>query len=243
MRAIISIMVSVLIWTTVMAQNSKETTPAATKAPDVQKSAAAANKKPEQAKAENKTAVEKTQPAQKVADTKTEKTSSKSNVQTQTQKVKPADTKAKEKSSEQAVKQEKKSPQVKVESNKTKTVKKVSDKKTVGKGKTDIVLSRAAIAKEIKNHEPQGVGNSFSADTKEIYCFTHFIGATDTVEVAHKWYHNNKLVGYTPLKIRSNWFRTYSSREIPEGKAGEWKVEIVNSQTDEIYKTLNFVLK
>ncbi|NLW32918.1 MAG: hypothetical protein GXY77_15860, partial [Fibrobacter sp.] len=90
MRAIISIMVSVLIWTTVMAQNSKETTPAATKAPDVQKSAAAANKKPEQAKAENKTAVEKTQPVKKaddtkkVVDTKAEKTST-PKVQTQEQ--------------------------------------------------------------------------------------------------------------------------------------------------------------
>ena len=49
-----------------------------------------------------------------------------------------------------------------------------------------------------------------------------------------------QLVGSVALRVKSGRFRTYSSKKIVPEQIGEWKVEIVNGQTDAVLEMVTF---
>ncbi|MBD3315327.1 MAG: DUF2914 domain-containing protein [Chitinivibrionales bacterium] len=107
-----------------------------------------------------------------------------------------------------------------------------------------VLVSRAAICTDIENREPQGDATNFSADVGKLYCFTHIKGVQDTLLINHQWYRNDEAYGGpTTLPVRSASWRTYSSRQIGEGSEGNWKVEVVNTETDDVIETVNFAIE
>ncbi len=104
-------------------------------------------------------------------------------------------------------------------------------------------VTRAAICTSVENREPQGEAASFPSATSKLYCFSHVRGAQGESEIRHTWYHNEDALGSVSLDVRSSSWRTYSSKTIPQGYSGDWKVEIADAASGKVLKTLSFVVE
>ena len=104
---------------------------------------------------------------------------------------------------------------------------------------SSLTVERAALATSIIDREPQGEANTFSFDIEKIYFFTHVKGALDPTVIYHRWYYKNNLMAEVELPIKSNSWRTYSSKRIIYEWVGNWSVEAVDSEGN-VLKTLTF---
>ncbi len=104
-------------------------------------------------------------------------------------------------------------------------------------------VTRAAICMGIDNREPQESAEKFSKDVGKVFCFSHIKGADKQVNVVHKWYYKYKLMSSIALRVKANNWRTYSYKTIAPDMVGEWKVEIVNSENDELLQLLKFLVE
>lgn len=104
-----------------------------------------------------------------------------------------------------------------------------------------LTITRSAIALNVTDLEPENVADSFPSEVRRLYCFTQIKGASGPVEVQHRWYWKEELMGTVSLTINSGNFRTYSSKSIPMGLKGDWRVYIVDSRDESILGTLKFI--
>ena len=118
--------------------------------------------------------------------------------------------------------------------------KKAPPKAAPAGGKMEV--RKAVIAREIVDRVPKDDGTEFSADVQRLYCFTEIINGTDG-EIRHRWFFNNKKVSEVSLKIKSDRYRTYSSKTIIPEMAGAWKVDIIDAADESLLHSLEFTVK
>jgi len=123
-----------------------------------------------------------------------------------------------------------------VQPNKADTV-----KKEVPAQKSKLTISRAAIALNVKDLEPENLGDTFPSEVRRLFCFTQIKGASGPEEIQHRWYWKDELMGSVSLTVNSGNFRTYSSKSIPLGLKGDWRVYVVDSKDESILGTVNFI--
>lgn len=104
-------------------------------------------------------------------------------------------------------------------------------------------VSRASICASVVDHEPMAKGELFPRDITKIYCFSEIAGIEEPLTVLHKWYYKYKLMGSVALRVKSKRFRTYSTKKIIPEQVGDWKVEIVNGQTDAVMEMVTFKIE
>jgi hypothetical protein len=123
------------------------------------------------------------------------------------------------------------------------TVKPKADtlKKEVPAQKSNLSISRALIALDVKDLEPENIGDTFPSEVRRLFCFTQIKGASGPEEIQHRWYWGDELMGTVSLKVNSGNFRTYSSKSIPLGLQGDWRVYIVDSKDESIIGTVKFI--
>ncbi|MFW5774713.1 MAG: DUF2914 domain-containing protein [Chitinivibrionales bacterium] len=109
-------------------------------------------------------------------------------------------------------------------------------------GSQSINVARLSIATNIENREPVGASDKFSSDVTSLYCFSHIKGVADTINIQHKWYKEDAALSNVTLSVRSPSWRTYSRVNLPEQPKGSYKVDIVNAETDQIMKTIQFTV-
>lgn len=86
------------------------------------------------------------------------------------------------------------------------------------------------LATAVEKHEAVGVDTSFAADIGTIYCYTIIKGATDSTQINHNWYYDGEEKARVPLTIApSSRWRTWSSKSILPSWAGDWRVEVEDS--------------
>jgi len=112
----------------------------------------------------------------------------------------------------------------------------------ISKNPSALIIERAALTTAIIDREPQGVANKFSRDIEKIYFFTQVQGAIDPAIITHRWYYENKLMAEVELSVKSNNWRTYSSKRIIYEWIGNWFVEAVDIKGN-VLKTLNFEIE
>jgi hypothetical protein len=64
------------------------------------------------------------------------------------------------------------------------------------------------------------------------------VGAETETEIQHKWYYQNQLVATVALAVRSDNWRTYSSKQIGSQATGEWMVEICTASGEPLKKII-----
>lgn len=104
-----------------------------------------------------------------------------------------------------------------------------------------LIITRAAIALNVNDLEPENVADTFPSEVRRLFCFTQIKGASGPLEIQHRWYWKEELMSTVTLKINSGNFRTYSSKSIPMGLKGDWRVYIVDSRDESILGTLKFI--
>ena len=93
-------------------------------------------------------------------------------------------------------------------------------------------IKRAIVTTGIDSREPADNLNGGKLDTgySKVYFFTEVLNQADKF-VTHRWFRDGKLEAEVVLKIGSNRWRTYSSKNLdPTFHHGNWQVEVVDHQ-------------
>jgi hypothetical protein len=98
-----------------------------------------------------------------------------------------------------------------------------------------LVLEEIQICTAVEDRKPLGVGTVFPDDLDKIYCFTKIGGAERTTYVHHVWYFGDDEVARVKLPVKSNPWRTWSSKKLYKGLS-KGHVEIVSESGDMLGK-------
>jgi hypothetical protein len=96
----------------------------------------------------------------------------------------------------------------------------------------------AAMCRDVQNKQPVEIQDSFPADVGKVWCWSKISSGQDDV-IKHIYYYRNSEMAEVELPIRSQSFRTYSSKRILPEWTGLWHVEIVDSEGN-ILQRLSF---
>ncbi len=89
-----------------------------------------------------------------------------------------------------------------------------------------IEVTEGVITTQVVDREPVDAVESYPATVEKLYCFTRITGAEDETVVYHVWSRDGEEVARVELPVRSSDWRTWSSKTILPGWAGEWTVDI-----------------
>lgn len=99
-------------------------------------------------------------------------------------------------------------------------------------------LARAQLTSDIQNREPvdalSGTVTLENSPSQQVFFFTELRDFKDR-QVSHRWEHDGKVVADVELKIGSQAWRTYSSKNLASNDTGHWRVSVV----DDTGKTLH----
>lgn len=94
----------------------------------------------------------------------------------------------------------------------------------------------------VRGNPVDAVQRISSSAIKEIYCFTKVVSPDDGQrEIVHDWYRNNELISRFRLPVSGTSWRTYSKKLVTRDMAGEWRVEVLDSD-GKLLKTTKFIL-
>lgn len=90
-------------------------------------------------------------------------------------------------------------------------------------------VEKIVICTGIESREPVGVDTTFLAGVSPLYCHIVIIGAKEPTKVSHVWYHLGEKRAKVTLPVKEEKWRTWSSKKIPVGLTGQWRVEVVSA--------------
>lgn len=103
-------------------------------------------------------------------------------------------------------------------------------------------VTQIEFATDVKNRQPVDVDTAFAANVGSVYCYTQIEGAEDTTQIAHAWYYKDEEKARIELDVRSNDWRTWSSKTIQQSWTGPWRVMIVDADGN-VLATKSFVIR
>jgi len=98
----------------------------------------------------------------------------------------------------------------------------------------DIAVESMEFGIDVQDRQIVGADTSFASTVGAVYCFTHIVGVQDTADISHIWYHEGDERANVTLNVRSNSWRTWSSKNILEAWTGKWSVDVVGPNGDVI---------
>ena len=104
---------------------------------------------------------------------------------------------------------------------------------------SSLEVAVAAICRDVVDREPIDAGISFAASVGRLYCFTKISGAQSPTQIAHVWYHGSDERARIDLDVRSDSWRTWSSKIIQAHEVGSWRVDVIDS-AGTVLKELQF---
>jgi len=73
----------------------------------------------------------------------------------------------------------------------------------------------------------------------KLFCFSKIIGAEDPIEIAHVWYFGDTERARVTLPVKTNTWRTYSSKVLQDHEIGPWHVDLLGPEGD-VLETIEF---
>jgi hypothetical protein len=102
------------------------------------------------------------------------------------------------------------------------------------------ITEMAVTTKIVKGNPIDSVHRISSASIKQLYCFTRLISTEDgETTVKHVWYKGAEKVGESDLPVKGKMWRTFSSRAVEKGMAGDWRVDALDSD-GKLLKSVKF---
>lgn len=101
-------------------------------------------------------------------------------------------------------------------------------------------VEKMAICTGVEAMEPVGEGKEFDSSVGRLYCWTKIAAKNLPYSVKHVWYLDGKKTGEVSLAVKSNPFRTWSSKSVVPGN---WKVEVLCGETGKILAAADFSVK
>jgi Protein of unknown function (DUF2914) len=94
----------------------------------------------------------------------------------------------------------------------------------------------------VQDRQPTGVDTAFANTVDRVYCFVKITGAPDTTAISHVWYYGDKEMARTELQVKSQTWRTWSSKRIVPEWEGRWRVDVVSS-SGTVLRSGEFIIK
>lgn len=102
---------------------------------------------------------------------------------------------------------------------------------------SDISVLESAITASIVDKSPQTpFEQNVPKNVRNLYFYTKIEGA-DNQTIYHRWIYDNRQMALIPLAIRSNLYRTWSSKRLTSAWQGQWILEVLDAQKQVIYRT------
>ncbi len=102
-----------------------------------------------------------------------------------------------------------------------------------------VQVPEAIFCLAVKDRMPQGQSEVFPPDVKKVFFFNRVTGAARPTAVTHVWYWQEKQMAEVPLDVRSDNWRTWSSKRIEPAWKGSWAVKVLDENGD-VVVTKNF---
>ncbi len=102
------------------------------------------------------------------------------------------------------------------------------------------ITEMAVTTKIVRGNPIDSVHRISSSSVKALYCFTRLRApSSEETSIRHIWYRDNEKVGEYVLPVRGERWRTFSKKAIEKGQAGDWRVEVLDSE-GHVLKTVKF---
>jgi hypothetical protein len=111
-----------------------------------------------------------------------------------------------------------------------KTMEKTETATPAPEAQSSIQIEEAVVCQDVVDRTPVGSGDVFAKETQKVYCFSRVVGAAGETQVTHNWYYKGTLKSSVKLTVRSNNWRTWSSKTMMPEWTGEWMVEILSEE-------------
>lgn len=108
-------------------------------------------------------------------------------------------------------------------------------------GALALEVSEIAITTQVSERTPVDAIQAYPATVERLFCFSRITGATGDVSIVHVWYLHGVEMSRIELPVRSSDWRTWSSKTIFPGSAGEWKVDVLDGEGT-LLKSVSFRL-
>ncbi|GAM08823.1 hypothetical protein OR1_01097 [Geobacter sp. OR-1] len=93
------------------------------------------------------------------------------------------------------------------------------------------ITEMAVTTKVVRGNPIDSVHRISSSSVRELYCFTRLVSDEEgETTVKHIWYRGNEKMGESELPVKGKKWRTYSSRVVGKGMAGDWRVDALDSE-------------
>ena len=90
-------------------------------------------------------------------------------------------------------------------------------------------VAEGVITTGISDREPVDQVTSQPSSVGRLYCFTRVTGATMENSITHVWYWGDKEVARVELPVRSDNWRTWSSKQLLPEWTGDWHVDVLDA--------------
>ena len=104
------------------------------------------------------------------------------------------------------------------------------DAQEVAQGGAKAAAAEVAVGTAVADRQLTGMAESFPADTEKLYCYMKITNAAD-MEVQHVWYKGDTEMSRVTLKVGGSPWRTWSSKTLGAGAAGDWRCDVVQDGT------------
>lgn len=104
-----------------------------------------------------------------------------------------------------------------------------------------VQIQDTVVCQDIVDRAPVGSGDVFAKESAKLYCFSRVVGAPADTEITHNWYYKGTLKSSVKLSVRSNNWRTWSSKSMMPEWTGEWMVEILSDEGTPLESIIFFI--
>jgi len=105
-----------------------------------------------------------------------------------------------------------------------------------------IEVENFAVCTSVENKQPVGTDSVFTSDVGKLFCFTKLTSQTDSSEISHVWFYQNKQMAKINLSMNAKSWRTWSAKTIMPSWKGNWRVEIQDSNGN-VINSISFRIK
>ena len=104
-------------------------------------------------------------------------------------------------------------------------------------------ISNAEFAMEIKDRTPLNIIEELDNSFGKIYFFTNIRNLKGQI-IRHRWIYKNKVMAEVEFDINGPRWRVWSSKNLWPTWLGEWSVEVLNANSEVLYKKeFNYIEK
>ena len=105
-----------------------------------------------------------------------------------------------------------------------------------------VTIQKMEVCTAVDNREPINSGDVFSNTIGRLYCFTQLISVEAPYKIRHTWYFEDEAVSSEELDVGSQFWRTWSVRNIKKEQSGNWRVDVLQ-EDGALLKSVSFVIE